>query len=38
MQSARGLLEEMARNKKGILTLRKVIGATGKFTDIARRW
>ena len=30
MQSARGLLEEMARNKKGILTLRKVIGATGE--------
>ena len=30
MQSARALLEEMAKNKAGILTLRKVIGAAGE--------
>ena len=31
MQSARELLEEMAKNKKGILTLRKeVMGAAGE--------
>ena len=30
MQSERDLLEEMARNKKGILTLREVMGAVGE--------
>ena len=30
MQSAQDLLEEMARNKKGIMTLREVMGATGE--------
>lgn len=30
MRSARDLLEEMARNKKGILTLREVMGTAGE--------
>ena len=30
MQSAREMLEEMARNKEGLVTLREVMGAAGK--------